>query len=374
MRSSPAGEMEHPFRPLPSSSIGETSRRRLPTGELRMSGEFEHRPVMLDEIVDVFRPVPEGLVVDATLGGGGHARDLLSALPHIRLLGLDRDEQALAAAGRTLAPFEGRWAARHARFDELRELVADRGLQEIADGPVVGVLFDLGVSSPQIDQPERGFSYNADGPLDMRMDRSRGRTAGDVVNTYPERELARVLFEYGDERHSRRVAAAIVAARPIVTTGELVEVIRSALPPAARRRRGHPAKRSFQALRIEVNGELAVLPSAVDSAIDVLVPSGRCAVISYHSGEDRIVKERFADAVAGGCTCPPQLPCVCGATPRVRLVWRGAHTASDAEVAANPRSSSARLRVVEKLPWADHPSYTAEENVTDADPSGGDAA
>jgi len=367
--------MEHPFRPLPSSSIGETSRRRLPTGELRMSGEFEHRPVMLDEIVDVFRPVPEGLLVDATLGGGGHARALLSALPHIRLVGLDRDEQALAAAARTLAPFEGRWAARHARFDELREMVADGGLQEIADGQVVGVLFDLGVSSPQVDQPERGFSYMADGPLDMRMDRSRGRTAGDVVNTYSEAELARVLFEYGDERHSRRIASAIVRARPLATTEELVEVIRSALPPAARRRRGHPAKRSFQALRIEVNGELAVLPSAVDQAIDVLVPGGRCAVLSYHSGEDRIVKQRFANAATGGCTCPPKLPCVCGATPRVRLVWRGSHSASDAEVAENPRASSARLRVVEKLPWADHPSFATDAPAApDADPSGGDAA
>jgi len=365
--------MEHPFRPLPSSSIGETSRRRLPTGELRMSGEFEHRPVMLDEIVDVFRPVPEGLVVDATLGGGGHARGLLSALPRIRLVGLDRDEEALAAAARTLAPFKGRWTARHARFDELREMVADGGLQEKVNGEVVGVLFDLGVSSPQVDQPERGFSYMAEGPLDMRMDRSRGPTAGDVINTYDEGELARVLYEYGDERYARRVAAAVVAARPLATTGELVEVIRSALPPVARRRRGHPAKRSFQALRIEVNGELAVLPNAVDQAIDVLVPGGRCAVLSYHSGEDRIVKDRFANAVAGGCTCPPGLPCVCGATPRARLVWRGAHKPSPAEVAENPRASSARLRVVEKLPWADHPSFTANAE-PDVDPSGGDAA
>jgi 16S rRNA (cytosine1402-N4)-methyltransferase len=236
------------------------------------------------------------------------------------------------------------------------------------------VLFDLGVSSAQLDEPERGFSYIADGPLDMRMDPGGTTSAADVVNDYSERDLARVLFELGDERHSRRIAAAIAAARPIATTGELVEVIRSALPSVARRRRGHPAKRSFQAIRIEVNGELALLPGAVDQAIDVLVPRGRVAALAYHSGEDRIVKERFANAVTGGCTCPPALPCVCGAEPRVRLVWRGAHRPSETEVAANPRASSARLRVVEKLPWAEHPSFATESKAPGAGASGDDAA
>lgn len=352
MRSPPAGEMEHPFRPLPSSSIGEKSRRRLSVGGLRMSGEFEHRPVMLSEIVEIFRPVPGGLVVDATVGGGGHARGLLEALPHIRVLGVDRDDEALAAAGRELERFGSRSLLRRARFDELKT-----ELREVADG-AVGVLFDLGVSSPQLDRAERGFSYVADGPLDMRMDRRAPTTAADVVNTYTTAELAGVLERYGDEGHARRIAGAIVAARPILSTGELAGVIRDAVPHRAHRRRGHPAKRSFQALRIEVNGELAVLPPALDGAIDVLVPGGRCAVLSYHSGEDRIVKTAFSAAETGGCSCPPKLPCVCGATPVVRLLWRGARRPRPAETTTNRRAESARLRAVEKLPWAEHPSVT----------------
>jgi 16S rRNA (cytosine1402-N4)-methyltransferase len=313
-----------------------------------VSEGFEHRPVMVDEVVELFRPVPPGLIVDATVGGGGHARALLDALPRHRLLGLDRDEEALAAANVTLSGFADRVTLRRARFDRLKAMV-----QEAGDDSVVAVLFDLGVSSPQVDRAERGFSYSQDAPLDMRMDRRESLTAGDVVNTYSVERLTSVLYNYGDERFAQRIARAIVAARPLTSTTELVDVIRSAIPAPARRRGGHPAKRTFQALRIEVNGELDVLGPAIDQAIDVLVPGGRCAVLAYHSGEDRIVKERFRQAETGGCVCPPGLPCVCGAQPVVRLLRRGIRRPSPAEVAANPRAESARLRAVEKLPPED---------------------
>jgi 16S rRNA (cytosine1402-N4)-methyltransferase len=313
-----------------------------------VSEGFEHRPVMVDEVVELFRPVPPGLIVDATVGGGGHARALLDALPRHRLLGLDRDEEALAAANVTLSGFEDRVTLRRARFDRLKAMV-----QEAGDDSVVAVLFDLGVSSPQVDRAERGFSYSQDAPLDMRMDRRESLTAADVVNTYSVERLTSVLYDYGDERFAQRIAKAIVAARPLTSTTELVDVIRSAIPAPARRRGGHPAKRTFQALRIEVNGELDVLGPAIDQAIDVLVPGGRCAVLAYHSGEDRIVKDRFRQAETGGCVCPPGLPCVCGAKPVVRLLRRGIRRPSAAEVAANPRAESARLRAVEKLPPQD---------------------
>jgi 16S rRNA (cytosine1402-N4)-methyltransferase len=313
-----------------------------------VSEGFEHRPVMVDEVVELFRPVPPGLIVDATVGGGGHARALLDALPRHRLLGLDRDEEALAAANVTLSGFEDRVTLRRARFDRLKAMV-----QEAGDDSVVAVLFDLGVSSPQVDRAERGFSYSQDAPLDMRMDRRESLTAADVVNTYSVERLTSVLYDYGDERFAQRIAKAIVAARPLTSTTELVDVIRSAIPAPARRRGGHPAKRTFQALRIEVNGELDVLGPAIDQAIDVLVPGGRCAVLAYHSGEDRIVKDRFRQADTGGCVCPPGLPCVCGAKPVVRLLRRGIRRPSAAEVAANPRAESARLRAVEKLPPQD---------------------
>jgi len=306
--------------------------------------EFHHLPVMVDRIVELFAPVPPGVLVDATVGGGGHARALLAAIPQLQLLGLDQDEQALAAARDVLADFEGRVTLRHARFDQLTST-----LQESTDAPVAGVLFDLGVSSPQLDVPGRGFSYRADAPLDMRMDRSRPRTAADVVNGYDELALRRVLRQHGDERHAPRIARAIVAARPIATTTQLADVIRDAIPAPARRRGGHPAKRSFQAIRIEVNEELDVLPRALDQAVEALQPRGRCAVLAYHSGEDRIVKAKFRDAATGGCTCPPGLPCSCGATPVVRLLKRGAWKPDGDEVARNRRAESARLRAVEKL-------------------------
>jgi 16S rRNA (cytosine1402-N4)-methyltransferase len=299
---------------------------------------------MVDEIVELFRSVPPGLVVDATVGGGGHARALLETFPRHRLLGLDRDEEALVAAHVTLSGFGDRVTLRRARFDQLKAMVNEAG-----DNPVVAVLFDLGVSSPQVDRAERGFSYSQDAPLDMRMDRSQSLTAADVVNTYPVDRLTSLLYDYGDERFAGRIANAIVAARPLTSTAELVDVIRDAIPAPARRRGGHPAKRTFQALRIEVNSELDVLGPSLDQAIDVLVPGGRCAVLAYHSGEDRIVKDRVREAETGGCTCPPGLPCVCGAVPTVRLLRRGVRKPTAAEIAANPRAESARLRAVEKL-------------------------
>lgn len=305
---------------------------------------FPHRPVMVDEIVACFAAAPAGLVVDATVGGGGHAVALLDDRADRTVVGLDRDPDAVAAAGRALARYGERARVRRARFDELADVVRSLGEDEVA-----GVLFDLGVSSPQLDRAERGFSYRSDAPLDMRMDPDQPRTADDVVNGYDEGELAALLVRYGDERHARRIARAIVAARPIRSTTRLAEVVRDAIPAPARRRGGHPAKRSFQAIRIEVNDELAVLPVALDRAIDLLGPRGRCAVLSYHSGEDRIVKARFRHAETGGCQCPPDLPCGCGAVPLVRVLRRGGWTPSAAEVAANPRAESARLRAVEKL-------------------------
>ncbi|MCX7620960.1 MAG: 16S rRNA (cytosine(1402)-N(4))-methyltransferase RsmH [Acidimicrobiales bacterium] len=312
-----------------------------------MAGEstsYVHEPVMVTEVGAIFRSVPPGVVVDATVGGGGHARALLEANHQLLLVGLDQDDEALAAAATALEQFGSRVVLRRRRFDRLSATVKELGYEKVA-----GVLFDLGVSSPQLDRAERGFSYRNDAPLDMRMDRSQGRTAADVVNTYGEAELASVLARFGDERYANRIARAIVAARPVTTTTQLAEVVRGAIPARARRRGGHPARRTFQAIRIEVNRELEVLPTAIDQAIDLLVPEGRLAVISYHSGEDRIVKERLRAAATGGCTCPPGLPCVCRAQPKVRLLWRGAIKPSPLEVARNPRAESARLRAAERV-------------------------
>jgi 16S rRNA (cytosine1402-N4)-methyltransferase len=306
--------------------------------------DFAHRPVMVDEVVDLLAPVPAGWLVDCTVGGGGHARALLEAGDH-PLLGLDQDDDALRAAAANLHEFGERVRLRKARFDRLDDVAASEGLPAVA-----GVLFDLGVSSPQLDRADRGFSYRQDAPLDMRMDRAGALDAAQVVNDYDERQLGEIIERYGDERFARRIAAAIVAARPVTTTTELAEIVRQAIPAPARRRGGHPAKRTFQAIRIEVNDELAVLVRALDAAIALLAPGGRCVVLSYHSGEDRLVKDRFRDAATGGCICPPQLPCVCGAEPTVRLVRRGARKPSADEVARNPRAESALLRVVEKLP------------------------
>jgi 16S rRNA (cytosine1402-N4)-methyltransferase len=306
---------------------------------------FEHEPVMVSEIVELFAPVPAGTVVDATLGGAGHARALLEAHPQLRVAGLDQDPMAVAVATERLAPFGDRATVTHARFDGMAGAVTDLGLDVVS-----GVLFDLGVSSPQLDRADRGFSHRFDAALDMRMDTTTGITAADVVNGYDEAELARVLRELGDERYARRIARSIVANRPITTTAQLAEIVRDAIPAPARRTGGHPARRSFQAVRIEVNAELEILPGALDEAMALLAPGGRCVVLAYHSGEDRIVKERFRNAATGGCTCPPGLPCQCGAVPTVRLLKRGAWKPSAAEVTRNPRAESARLRAVEKLP------------------------
>jgi 16S rRNA (cytosine1402-N4)-methyltransferase len=303
---------------------------------------------MVDTVVDLLGPVPAGHVVDATVGGGGHSRALLQAHPHLRIVGLDRDADALEAAHRALREFEadGRASLHHARFDALPEVLDGEGIPTI-----VGALFDLGVSSPQLDRAERGFSYRGDAPLDMRMDRREARTAADVVNEASVTELADLFAANGESRFAGRIAKAIVRQRPVTTTAELAEIVKDAIPAAARRTGGHPAKRVFQALRIAVNRELDVLPVAIDAAIERLVPGGRLLVLSYHSGEDRIVKDRFLAAEGAGCTCPPRMPCTCGAADRrtIRLLHRGARKPSADEVAANPRAESARLRTLEKL-------------------------
>ncbi len=308
------------------------------------AGAFRHEPVLLERIVDLFTPVPAGWLVDATVGGGGHAAAILERHAHLRVLGLDQDADALAAAELRLRPFGDRALLHRTRFDALEHTV-----QQLATTPVSGVLFDLGVSSYQLDQADRGFSYRHDAPLDMRMDRAQPRTAADIVNDTDERELARILADYGDERFARRIAKAIVAARPVRTTRELAELVREAIPAPARRTGGHPAKRTFQAIRIAVNAELDILPGAIDAAIDILVPGGRCAVLAYHSGEDRIVKARLRHAATGGWTGPSHLPPPRDVQPTVRLLKAGAWTPSVAESTANPRASSARLRAAEKL-------------------------
>jgi 16S rRNA (cytosine1402-N4)-methyltransferase len=304
---------------------------------------FDHQPVMCDEIVQVFAAVPAGVVLDATLGGGGHSEAILRSRDDLRIVGIDRDPAALAAASRRLERFGDRVDTFRARFDDLGD-----ALDAHSVGGLSGALFDLGVSSPQLDRAERGFSYRGDGPLDMRMDTDAAWSASDVVNGYAERELARIIRSYGDERFADRIARAIVAARPIETTNRLAEVVTGAIPAAARRTGGHPAKRTFQAIRIEVNGELDALPTALDGAIDHLVPGGRIAVLSYHSGEDRIVKDRMRRAESGGCECPADLPCVCGAVRTVRLV-RAPKRPAASETSDNRRAASARLRVAEKL-------------------------
>lgn len=332
---------------LPTVDPGEGKEDQQLSDAEASSPPFHHLPVMVGAVVSAVAPVPAGLVVDATVGGGGHAAAILRSRPDVALLGLDRDAEAVAAAQATLAAFGDRCELVHARFDRLAEL-AGVATEHLGVG-VSAVLFDLGVSSPQLDRPERGFGFRHDAPLDMRMDRSQALDAAQVVNGYDQNRLARVLAVGGDERFARRIAAAVVAARPIATTGQLAEVVRDAIPAATRRRGPHPARRTFQAIRIEVNDELDLLARALDQAVDVLAPAGRLAVLSYHSGEDRVVKAAIRAGVTGGCTCPPGLPCRCGAMPRLRIVGRTSATPTDAEVAANPRAASARLRIAEKL-------------------------
>jgi len=304
---------------------------------------FSHDPVMRDEIVDVFAKVPPGTILDATLGGGGHSEALLEARDDVDVIGLDRDPEALHAATQRLGHFGRRFRTTMRRFDDIDEGLAEHGVEALS-----GAIFDLGVSSHQLDEGSRGFSYRNDGPLDMRMGPDAKWTAEDVVNGYDVRHLADIIRRYGEERFASRIANAIVAARPIETTNQLAEVVVAAIPAPARRTGGHPAKRTFQAIRIEVNGELEALPTAIDKAIDRVVPGGRVAVLSYHSGEDRIVKQRMM-AAANQCECPPELPCVCGAVQTVRIVRKVAKKPSAAEMERNRRSSSARMRVAERI-------------------------
>jgi len=306
---------------------------------------FEHQPVMAREVIELLAPVPTGLVVDATVGGGGHAHLLLTARPDLRLLGIDRDGDAVVAARDRLEIFGNRARVVRGGFDDIATIVANEG-----EGNVMGVLFDLGVSSPQLDRASRGFSYMADAPLDMRMDIRQELTAATVVNEYDADALASIIFEYGEERFSRQIAARIVAARPILTTGQLVDAITEAIPAPARRKGPHPAKRTFQAIRMEVNRELPSLADGLDESVHLLAPEGRVLVLAYHSLEDRIVKERFREWSATTEAVVPGMPAE--PAPRqamVRVLTRRAMRPRDAEVETNPRARSARLRAAEKL-------------------------
>lgn len=305
---------------------------------------FAHDSVMLAEVTDVLSDIPDGYVVDATLGGAGHASALLAANDRLSVVGLDQDQMALDAAGARLAPHGDRVTLHHRRFDGISDVVRELGIDRLS-----GCLFDLGVSSPQLDLAGRGFSFRNDGPLDMRMDQRGTLTADELVNGLDEAALAALLRRHGDEPHARRIARAIVAARPIATTGELAEIIRDAVPAAVRRKGGHPARRSFQAIRIEVNQELEILDDALTQALDLLAPEGRCAVLAYHSGEDRIVKRRFRDAAGEKPPPRPDLPPPPGYEAEVRLLWRGARKPSAEEIDRNPRAEAARFRAVEKL-------------------------
>ncbi len=308
--------------------------------------EYTHKPVLLDACIQALNIRPDGIYVDGTLGRAGHSMEIARRLTTGRLICIDRDQAAIDAAQVRLAPWLDRVTLVRSNFSELGEILSGAGVSG-ADG----MLFDLGVSSPQLDDASRGFSYMQDAPLDMRMDTSAPLSAYEVVNTWSQEELRRILYEYGEERYAPAIAKAIVRARetaPVNTTLELVEIIRGAMPPAALREKQHPAKRSFQAIRIAVNGELDALPPMLEAAVDGLNPGGRLAVITFHSLEDRIVKRTLAD-LAKGCTCPPEFPvCVCGRKPRVRLVNRKPVTADGAELADNPRARSAKLRVAEK--------------------------
>ena len=309
--------------------------------------EYTHKPVLLNECIEALNIRPDGVYVDGTLGRAGHSREIAQRLTTGRLICIDRDMAAIDAAKERLAPWMDRVTLVHSNFAELGGVLREAGVAG-ADG----MLFDLGVSSPQLDDASRGFSYMQDAPLDMRMDASAPLTAHEVVNVWSYEELRRILFEYGEERYAPAIAKAIVRARetaPIQTTLELVDIIKGAMPPAALREKQHPAKRSFQAIRIAVNGELEELPPMLRAAAQRLHPGGRLAVISFHSLEDRIIKKTMQE-LATGCTCPPNFPvCVCGKKPQMKLVSRKPIVATEAELTYNPRARSAKLRVAEKL-------------------------
>ena len=322
----------------------------MPTGMPGPTGEpgSHHEPVLLERVVALLAPAlerPGSVLVDATVGLGGHSEAVLAGCERARVIGIDRDPQALALASRRLASYGERFTAVHGVYDDLGAVLRRAGLPGVD-----AVLFDLGVSSLQLDLPERGFAYRHDGPLDMRMDPTRGPTAADVLGTYPEAELSRVLRDYGEERFARRIAGAIVrqrAEKPLRTSGDLVELVYRVVPAPARRTGGHPAKRTFQALRMEVNQELPVLRRAIEAALDVVGTGGRVVVESYHSLEDRLVKRAFAAVTRS--QAPEDLPVVPEAlAPRFRLLTRGAERAPAHEVDRNPRAASVRLRAVER--------------------------
>ena len=309
--------------------------------------EFYHISVLLQECIDGLAIKPDGIYVDGTLGGAGHSGQIARRLEKGLLVGIDRDPVALKAAGERLAPFGERVKLVHSNFCEMAQVLENLGISGVD-----GILLDLGVSSPQLDDGSRGFSYMADAPLDMRMNGEDSLTAYEVVNSWPYEELKRILYDYGEERYAPQIASAICRRRentPVKTTLELVDIIRSAMPPAALREKQHPAKRSFQAIRIAVNDELGAVEQAMKAAIPLLNPGGRLVIITFHSLEDRIVKNAMAEA-AKGCTCPPNFPvCVCGKKPKVKLITKKPITASDEELEVNPRSRSAKLRICEKL-------------------------
>lgn len=312
-----------------------------------MEGNLGHESVLLHEAVDALNIDPHGVYVDATLGRAGHSLEIVRRLTTGRLIGIDRDYAALDSAPLRLEGYMDRVTLIHGNFQELDTLLERSGIERVN-----GVLFDLGVSSPQLDDSARGFSYMKDAPLDMRMDATQALTAHQVVNEWPREELKRILYEYGEERYAPAIADRIVKRREereIRTTLELAEIIRSAMPAPALREKQHPAKRSFQAIRCAVNGELEAIPLAIDAAVKRLAPGGRLAVISFHSLEDRLVKTAIRD-LAQGCTCPPDFPvCVCGKTPTVKAVSRKPILPSTEEIERNPRARSAKLRVAEKL-------------------------
>ena len=309
--------------------------------------EFHHVSVLLDECIQALNIKPDGIYVDGTLGGAGHSSQIAARLTTGRLIGIDRDPKALKAASERLAPYADRVTLVHSNFSQLDEVLDNLGI-----AGVDGILLDLGVSSPQLDEAERGFSYMADAPLDMRMNSEDTLSAYEVVNTWPREELRRILYEYGEERYAPQIAAAIDrrrAEKPIATTLELVDVIRSAMPPAALREKQHPAKRSFQAIRIAVNDELGAVGRVLEVAVPKLNKKGRLAIITFHSLEDRLVKNGMA-ANAKGCTCPPNFPvCICGNKPKVKLISKKPIVSGSEELERNPRARSAKLRVCEKL-------------------------
>lgn len=310
--------------------------------------KFCHRSVLLDECIESLAIKPDGIYVDGTAGGGGHSYEIAKRLDKGgRLIAIDQDEAAIAAAGKRLSEFSDRVTIVRNNFCNIADVCRELGISKID-----GVLMDLGVSSYQLDTAERGFSHNADAPLDMRMDRRSELDAYTVVNLYPEEKIRKIIYDYGEDRFAPKIAAAIVRRReikPIETTGELVDVIKSAIPAAAREGGHHPAKRTFQAIRIEVNGELSVIQPAIEAASELLCAGGRIAIITFHSLEDRIVKQTYA-SLAQGCTCPPRIPvCVCGNKPKMKVISKKPILPTDLEIEENPRSRSAKLRVAEKL-------------------------